>query len=205
MCLNYGVGEDSWESLDSKEIHPVHPKGDQSWVFIGRTDSEAETPILWPPHAKNWFIGKDPDAGKDWGQEEKGVTEDYMVGWHNWLDGHEFEQALGVGNEQGGLVCCSPWGCRVGHDWATELNKYHQQSHAGIILILLTTVRSKEQKSCVKPWPIWTRTPLFFGHRTQSCHLLFLRLGGIPSSSPLTSPSRRASWLAPRNCTTFGE
>ena len=77
--------------LDCKEIHPVHPKGDQSWVFIGRTDAKAETPILWPPHVKSWLIGKDPDAGRDWGQEEKGTTEDEMAGWHHWLDGHEFE------------------------------------------------------------------------------------------------------------------
>ena len=77
--------------LDCKEIQPVHPKGDQSWVFIGRTDAEAETPILWPPHAKSWLIGKDPDAGRDWGQEEKGATEDEMAGWHHWLDGHELE------------------------------------------------------------------------------------------------------------------
>ena len=80
MLLNCGVGEDSWESLDLKEILPVHPKGDQSWVFIGRADVEAETLILWPPDVKNWLIGKDPDAGKDWGQEEKGMTEDKMVG-----------------------------------------------------------------------------------------------------------------------------
>ena len=92
MLLNYGVGEDSWDSpLDCKEIQPVHPKGDQSWVFIGRTDAEAETPILWPPHAKSWLIGKDPDAGRDWGQEEKGTTEDEMAGWHHRLDEHEFE------------------------------------------------------------------------------------------------------------------
>ena len=90
MLLNCGVGEDSWESLDCKEIQPVHPKGDQSWVFFGRTDVEAETPILWPPDAKSWLIWKDHDAGNDWGQEEKGMTEDEMVGWHHWLDGHEF-------------------------------------------------------------------------------------------------------------------
>ena len=96
--------------LDCKEIQPVHPKGDQSWIFIGRIDVAAETPILWPPDAKSWLIGKDPDAGKDWRQEEKGMTEDEMVGWHHWLDGHEFEQALGVGDGQGTLVCCTPWG-----------------------------------------------------------------------------------------------
>ena len=96
--------------LDCKEIQPVHPKGDQSWVFIGRTDAEAETPILWPRDAKNGFIRKDPDAGKDGRQEEKGTTEDEMVGWHHRLNGHEFEQAPGDGEGQGSLACCSPWG-----------------------------------------------------------------------------------------------
>ena len=89
MLLNCGVGEDSWESLGCKEIQPVHPKGDQSWVFIGRTDVEAETPILWPPDAKHRLIWKDPDAGKDWGQEDKGMIEDEMVGWHHGLNGHD--------------------------------------------------------------------------------------------------------------------
>ena len=98
--------------LDCKEIQPVLPKGNQSWIFIGRTDAEAEAPILWLPDAKNWLIGKDPDAGKDWRQEEKGTTEDEMVGWHHWLDGHEFEQALGVGGGQGSVACSSLWGCR---------------------------------------------------------------------------------------------
>ena len=88
MLLNHGVGEDSWDPLDCKEIQPVHPKGDQSWVFIGRTEVEVETPILWPPDVKSWLIWKDPDAGKDWGQEEKGTTEDEMGGWHHWLNGH---------------------------------------------------------------------------------------------------------------------
>ena len=96
--------------LDFKEIQPVHPKGDQSWVFIGRTDVEAETPKLWSPDVKSWLIWKDPDAGKDWGKEEKGTTEDEMVGWHHRLDGHEFEQAQGVGDGQGCLLCCSLWG-----------------------------------------------------------------------------------------------
>ena len=104
------------------EIQPVHPKGNQSWIFIGRTDAEAETPILWPSDAKNWLIWKDPDAGKDWRWEVKGLTEDEIVGWHHWLDGHEFEQAPGIDGGQGSLVCCSPWGHRVRHDWATELN-----------------------------------------------------------------------------------
>ena len=99
-------------SLDCKEIQPVHPKGNQSWIFVGRTDADAETPILWPPGAKNWLIGKDPDAGKDWRQEEKWMTEDEMVGWHHQLNGHEFEQAPGDSEGQGGLVCRSPWGCK---------------------------------------------------------------------------------------------
>ena len=105
--------ENTLESpLDCKEIKPVNPKGNQSWIVIGRTDAEAETPILWPSYAKNWLIGKDPDTEKDWRQEEKGMTEDEMVGWHHWLDGHEFEQALVIGDGQGSLACCSPWGCK---------------------------------------------------------------------------------------------
>ena len=95
--------------LDSKEIQPVHPKGDQSWVLIGKTDAEAEAPILWPPHAKSWLIGKDPNAGKDWRWEEKGTAEDEMVGWHHLTGWMWFEQAPGVGDGQGGLACCSPW------------------------------------------------------------------------------------------------
>ena len=109
-CFWTVVLEKSLESpLDCKEIQPVHPKGDQCWVFIGRTDAEAETPVLWPPHGKNWLIGEDPDAGQDWRQEEKGMTEDEMFGWHHVLDGHEFEQAFRVGDGQGSLACCSPW------------------------------------------------------------------------------------------------
>ena len=98
--------------LDCKEIQSVHPKGDQSWVFIGRTDVETETPILWPPDAKSWLIGKDPDAGKDCGLEEKGTTEDVMVGWHHRLNGHGFGWTLGVGDGQGGLACCALWVCK---------------------------------------------------------------------------------------------
>ena len=95
--------------LDCKEIKPVNPKRNQSWILIGRTDAEAEAPVLWPSDAKSWLIRKDPDAGKDWRQEEKGTAVDEMVGWHHRL-GHEFEQAPGVGNGQGSLACCSPWG-----------------------------------------------------------------------------------------------
>ena len=106
----------------TRRSNQFHPKGVQSWVFIGRTDAEAGTPILWPPDVKSWLIWKDPEAEKDWGQEEKEVTEDEMVGWHHRLDGHGFGCTPGVGDGQGGLVCCSSWGCRVRHDWATELN-----------------------------------------------------------------------------------
>ena len=107
--------------LDCKEIKPAHAKGNQSWIVIGRTDVEAETPILWPPGVKNWLTGKDPYAGKDWRREEKGTTEDEMVGWHHWLNGHEFEQALGVGDGQESLACCSPWGCKDS-DTTEQLN-----------------------------------------------------------------------------------
>ena len=115
----YGrVIEDSWESLGLQ--------GDQPWVFFERNDAEAETPVLWLPHAKSWLTGKDSDAGRDWGQEEKGTTEDEMVGWHHWLDGCEFEWTLGVGDGQGGLACCDSWGRKESDttEWLnwTELN-----------------------------------------------------------------------------------
>ena len=123
-CFWTVVLEKTLESpLDCKEIQPVHPKGDQSWVFIGRTDVDAETPILWSPDAKNWLIWKDPDAGKDWRQEEQGMTEDKMTGWHDWLNGHGFGWTPGVGDgqERPGVLL-STGSQRVGHDWATELN-----------------------------------------------------------------------------------
>ena len=102
-------------------FRPVNPKGNQSWIFTGRTDAEAEAPILWPPDAKIWLIGKDPDSGKDWRQEDKGTTEDEMIGWHHGLNGHELEQALGVGDGQGSLACCSPW-CHKESDTTEWLN-----------------------------------------------------------------------------------
>ena len=110
--------------LDCKEIQ-VYPKGDQSWVFIGRNDVEAETPIFWPPDTKNWLTWKAPDAGKDW-RQEKGTTEDEMVGWHHRCDGHEFEKAPGVGDGQGSLTCCNPWGCRESD--TTERLNWTEQS-----------------------------------------------------------------------------
>ena len=121
-CFWTVVLEKALESpLDCKEIQPVHPKGNQSWVFIGRINVEAETPMLWPPDAKNWLIGKDLDAGKDWRQEEKGMTEDEMVGWHHWLDEHELEQTPGVGDGQGGLACCGSWDLKES-DTTEQLN-----------------------------------------------------------------------------------
>ena len=121
MLLNHSVGEDSWESLGCKEIQPVLSKGDQSWVFFGRTNAKAETPGLWPPYVKSWLTGKDSDAGRDWGQEEKGTTEDEMAGWHHQLNGHEFELISRVGDGQGALACCNSWG-RKESDTTEQLN-----------------------------------------------------------------------------------
>ena len=120
--------------LDYKEIQPVHPKGNQSWIFIGTTDAKVETPILWPPDVKNWLIWEDPDAGKGWGWGEKEMTEHEMVGWHHWLSGHEFEQTLGVGDGQGRLACSSPWGCKESDmtewlNWNELLKEKENLSH----------------------------------------------------------------------------
>ena len=151
--------------LDCKEIQPVHPKGDQCWVFIGRTDVEAETPILWPPDMKSWLIWKDPDAWKDWGQEEKGMTEDEMVGWHHRLNGHGFGWTPGVGDGQGGLVCCDSWGRKESdmlREW-TELNL----CNPAIILhylwdyLINLSLQLDHQKPCIllfKILPTVTRT-----------------------------------------------
>ena len=109
MLLSCGAGEASWKSL-GLQGGPTSPFWrDQPWDFFGRNGAKAETPVLWPPHAKSWLIGKDSDAGRDWGQEEKGTTEDEMVGWHHWLDGHESEWTPGVGDGQGGMACCDSW------------------------------------------------------------------------------------------------
>ena len=127
-CLQTVALEKIFESpLDSKEIKPVNPKGNQSWIFIGKTDAEAETPILWPPDVKSWLTGKDPDAGKDWRQEEKGTKEDEIDGWHQWLNEHEFEPALGDGEGQGGLAGCSLWGHKE-LDTAERLNNKNNKS-----------------------------------------------------------------------------
>ena len=123
--------------LNCEEIQPVHPKENQSWIFIGRTNAEAEIPILWPPDAKNWLIWKDPDAGKDWRQEEKGMTEDEMVRWHHWHSRCEFEQALGDGEGQGSLACCSPWGCQESDttewlNWTEGKTNHHGEQNKAI-------------------------------------------------------------------------
>ena len=121
-CVEPEINQTLESPLDCKEIQQVLPRGNQSWIFIGGTDTEAETPILWSPDVKSWLIWKDPDAGEDWRWEEKGTKEDEMVACHHQLNGHEFEWTLGVGDGQGSVTCCSPGGHRVRHDWATELN-----------------------------------------------------------------------------------
>ena len=133
-CFWTVVLEKTLEStLDSNEIQPVHPKGDQSWVFTERSDVEAETPTIWPPDAKSWLIWKDPDAGKDWRQEEKGTALDEMVGWHHWLNGHGFGWTPGVCDGQGGLACCSSWGHKES-DTTEQLNWKVKASHSELIL-----------------------------------------------------------------------
>ena len=132
--------------LDCKEIQPVNLKGNKHWIFIGRTDAEAEAPILWPSDAKNWLIGKDPDAGKDWRWEEKGKTEDEMVGWHHWLDGREFEWAPGVGDGQGSLACCGSWGHKESDttEWLTWLMilALGFLSIPAVVFLILSTILS---------------------------------------------------------------
>ena len=137
MLLNCDVGEDSWTL---KEIKPVNPKGTQSWIFIARTDAEVKAPILWPPDANNWLIGKHRNAGKDWRWEEKGTTEDEMVGWHHRLNGHEFKQAPGVGDGQRSLACCSPRGLKESDmtewvNWTDDQRK--QMSDVAFIYLIL--------------------------------------------------------------------
>ena len=132
ICLNLAI---SWIHLEYKEIQPVHSEGDQPWDFFGRTHAKTETPVLWPPHVKSWLIGKDSDAGKDWGQEEKGTTENEMAGCHHWLNGCESQWTPGVGDGQGGLACCDSWGRKESDvterlNW-TELSWIHKYSTLG--------------------------------------------------------------------------
>ena len=165
------VLEKTLESLlDCKEIQPVHLKGDQSWVFIGRTDVEAETPLLWPFDAKSWLIGKDPDAGKDWRQEKKEITEDEMVGWHDWLDGHGFGWTQGFGDGHEDLVCCGSWGCKES-DMTERLNwtGYKEKS------ICISWLKNKNNDVC----------SLFLAVPHTECGILGLRLGIEPTIAAL--------------------
>ena len=138
--------------LDCKEVKPVNPKGNQPWIVIGRTDAELQAPVLWPPDVKSRLTGKDPDAGKDWRQEEKGMTEDEMVGWHHWLNGHEFEQAQGDGEGQGSLACCSPWGRE---EWDTTETKQQQK--------VLDRVTASSAEVSIWPWECFW--PCFLGRK----------------------------------------
>ena len=149
MLLNCCAGEDSWESPDCKEFKPVNPKGNQSWVFIERTDAEAEVPIIWTSAGKNWLTGKDPDVGKDWRQEEKGTTEDEMVGCHHRLKGYESELAEGVGDGPGRLMCCSPWG-------STELDMTEQLKWTKVFFLVA--------QSRVSIW-LWSVSLLIFNYK----------------------------------------
>ena len=157
-CFWTVVLEKTLESpLKSKEIQPVHPKGDQSWVFIGRTDVEAETPILWPPDVKSWLIGKDPDAGKDRGQEEKGMTEDEMVGWHHLFNGHGFGWTPGVGNGQVGLACYGSWGRKVLD--MNELLNWYEHCHFLCQLVFQIKLYSLSQHLVPRIyWPLMQQT-----------------------------------------------
>ena len=142
-CFQIVVLEKTLESLlDSKEFKSVNPKGNQSWIFIGRTDAEAETPIHWPPDAKYWRTGKDPDAGKDWRWEEKGMTEDEMVGWHHQLDGHVFEPTPGDSGGQRSLVCYSPWCCKQS-EMTEQLNNDNNPSVLDIFAFFLFLLSKK--------------------------------------------------------------
>ena len=178
--------------LDCKEIQPVHPKGNQSWIFIGRTDAEAETPVLWPLDEKKWLIWKDPDAQKEWRQEEQGMTEDKMVGWYHRLNEHEFEQALGVGDGKGGLVCCLPWGSMAADtterlNWKVWLCCYKPDltEHSNLFRIGETDERNERWNTV--GFPIWGRPGnycfiIVFQLRLQKAH--FTCEKSWPSYSP---------------------
>ena len=140
--------------LDCKEIQPVHSKGDQSWVFFGRNDAKAETPVLWPPHGKSWLIGKDSDARTDWGQEEKGTTQDEMAGWHHGLDGCESEWTPGVGDGQGGLACCNSWGHKESD--TTERLNWLTEDPLSILFLLYNLIMYNSDSSMLLLWNYFT-------------------------------------------------
>ena len=184
--------------MDSKEIKLVNPKGNQSWLFIGRTDAEAETPILWPPDAKNWLIGKDADAGKDWRQEEKGTTEDEMAGWHHWLNGRESEWTLGVDDGQGGLACCSSWGCKEldRTEWLnwTELNWYLSK------FSIMNTYCFNNKK-----YTIFITSMLRKGKWTANPYTYFWDLGFLKSPQRMINYHRILVWWSAKMKTQGGQ
>ena len=159
--------------LDCKETQPVHSEGDQSWVFFGRSDAKAETPVLWPPHAKSWLIGKDSDAGRDWGQEENGTTEDEMAGWHHWLDGREFEWTPGDGDGQGGLAFCDSWGHKESDtterlnwtelNWMNDMRNDVTNGFMQILLIACILSRFSRVWLFETPWTVTLQGPLSIG------------------------------------------
>ena len=172
--------------LDCKGIQPVHPK-DRSWVFIGRTDVEVETPILWPPVAKSWLIWKKPDAGKGWDQEEKGTTEDEMVGWHHWLNGHGFGWTPGVGDGQGGLKCCGSWGHKES-DTTEQLNwteLFYWRRQVSLTIRAILTMGLSLADSC-KGWGMRCVYKLYQENTSDSLLLLEQVAGKILERSPLT-------------------
>ena len=181
--------------FDCNEIQPVHPKGDQSWVFIGRTDAEAETPILWLPHAKSWLIWKDPDAGRDWGQEEKGMTKDEMAVWHHRLDGHEFEWTPGVGDGQGGLACCDSWGHKES-DTTERLNwteLIRRNDFLGDSAVKNLPAEQETQETGFDPWVgkipwrrAWQPTPVFLPEESRGQRSL---TGSSPWSCKESEPT----------------
>ena len=166
--------------LDCKEVQPVHSKGDQSWVFFGWNDAKAETPVLRPPHAKSWLIEKDSGAGKDWGQEEKEMTEDEMAEWHHWLDGHEFEWTLGVGDGQGGLACCNSWGCKE-----LDMTEWLDWTALNWWCLLHFPVDSNFQESGQqRTWWKENRAPLLLGRLTPVSHKAASQSNPTPKRCP---------------------
>ena len=184
-----------------KGIQPVHPKWDQSWVFTGRTDAEAEILILWPPHGKSWLTGKDPVAGRDWGQEEKGTTEDEVAGCHHWLNGHEFEWTPGVGDGQGGLACCDSWGRKELDtterlNW-TELNMTLSAFTPYPREVLFSTSQGKKIMS-LGPWPhhLWPADPCL-PSPAKSSLLSPTEKGHSDASQTFSSASPHHPWAGP--------
>ena len=156
--------------LDCKEIQPVHSEGDQPWDFFGRNDAKAETPVLWPPHAKSWLIGKDSDPGRDWGQEEKGMTEDEMAGWYHGLDGHESEWTPGAGDGQGGLAWCNSWGCKQS-DTTERLNWTELERGQGWVFL-----SQEQQFSLARSFPWFLQWRIYFFPQRCSSKLLKIPL-----------------------------